>query len=68
MVCNGAWKKEEGQIGIMASGTPESLVVHVCLWLRPELGWKLRSQCLLCGQLRSQVGSDMLGMGAGGGC
>lgn len=31
VVCNGAWKKEEGKIGVRASGIPEALVVRLCL-------------------------------------
>lgn len=37
VVCNGAWKKEEGKIGVGASGIPEALVVRLCLWPRIEL-------------------------------
>lgn len=40
MVCNGAQKKEEWQIGMGASGILGAPVVLMCLQPRIKLGWR----------------------------
>lgn len=37
VVCNATWNKEEGKIGVRASGIPEAVVIRLFLWPRIEL-------------------------------